>query len=101
MDIEDLSYVRGDTFPVDVQLTRDGGWSLTGSTVTMSIKFDDNIVHTIDGNIVDVYKKKVSFPLPNDVTNTVRIGDYDISINDGDYIITHLSGVISIIQDVS
>ena len=101
MDTEDFNYTRGDTFPVDVELTRKGGWSLSGSTVTMNVKFEDGIIHSLPGTIKDVYKKTVFFPLTSAVTDTVRIGDYDVSVDDGDYSVTHLSGVISIIQDVS
>ena len=101
MDAENISYVRGDTIPVDATLTRGGGWSLSDSTVTMNIKFDDNIVHSVIGTIKNVYKKTVEFPLPTVVTDTVRIGDYDISVYDGEYNVTHLSGIITITQDVS
>ena len=101
MDTEDFNYVRGDTFPVDVTLTRSGGWSLSNSTVTMNIKFDDGILHSLPGTIKDVYKKTVIFPLTAAVTNTVRIADYDVSVDDGDYKVTHLKGVMTIVQDVS
>ena len=34
-------------------------------------------------------------------TNTVRIADYDALVDDGDYNVTHLQGVMTIVQDVS
>lgn len=102
MDVVNIDYVRGDTRPIEVVLTRDSGWSLMDSVIEMSIKFDDDqILHTLNGTIKDPYKKSVTFDPSTPVYSTVRSGDYDIQVDDGNYNTTHMQGRITIIPDVS
>jgi len=96
-----LEIFRGDTYPLKWTLSRSGEWSLTGSTVKMSFKFDDDIVHTFIGNVLDYNKKIVEFTPTAEAVGTVRSGVYDIEVNDGVHPLTHKKGVVVIKEDVT
>lgn len=101
MDINLLRYYRGDTRPIEAILSRDGNWSLLGSSIKLTFIFDDNVVHSAIGTLVDDDTKLVEFePIPASVA-TVRQGVFDISVDDGDYVATHLDGIVQITQDVT
>ena len=101
MRVKNLEIVRGDTFGIKVQLTRDGTWTLSGSTIEMSFKFDDDVVHTFEGTIIDLNQKIVSFNPSIEAVATVRSGRYDIQVNDGLHPITHRVGIVEITDDVT
>lgn len=92
---------RGDNYPIEAKLTRNGAWSLDGSTVVLTVVFADGITHTIVGTVMDEANKIVSFIPTSAIINTVRDGTYDIQVDDGNFIYTHLSGDISIISDIT
>lgn len=92
---------RGDNYPIEAKLTRNEAWSLSGSTVEITVVFDDGVNHTVTGEIIDETNKIVSFIPTSAIINTVRDGTYDIQVDDGNYIYTHLSGEINIISDTT
>lgn len=98
---DQIEIFRGDTFPLKWTLSRNGDWSLQGSTVKMSFRFDDDVVHTFEGNIIDYNKKIVEFTPTAEAVETVRSGDFDIQVNDGVHPLTHKKGIVVIKQDVT
>ena len=93
---------RGDNYPIEAKLTRNGSWSLDGSTVKITIVFnDDGVDNTVTGTVTDEPNKIVEFATTSAIINSVRDGTYDIQVDDGSYIYTHLSGEISIISDIT
>lgn len=96
-----LEYHRGDGHPIIAKLTRDDEWVLTGSTIELTMIFDDDVVHTVEGTILDEDEKTVQFIPITAAVATVRKGKYDIQVDDGFYKSTHITGVISIIEDVT
>tara|TARA_R110000772_G_scaffold5454_9_gene19558 strand:- start:1090 stop:1398 length:309 start_codon:yes stop_codon:yes gene_type:complete len=99
MDYKLLTYYRGDTRPIEAKLTRDGDWTLTGSTVKMTFIFDDAIVHTVVGTVIDEDAKLVEFEPIAAAVATVRQGTFDICVDDGVYVATHIDGIVMITQD--
>lgn len=96
-----LEIKRGDTFEIKAQLTRDGTWSIDGSVIKMSFIFDDEIVHTFTGTVIDVNQKIVKFNPTLEAVATVRSGRYDIQVHDGNHPVTHKVGVVEISDDVT
>ena len=96
-----LKIYRGDTFPLTWTLSRKGDWSLIGSSVKMSFRFDDDIVHTFTGTLIDDNTKKVEFTPTDEAVGTVRSGVFDIEVNDGSHPLTHKKGIVEIIDDVT
>jgi hypothetical protein len=96
-----LKITRGDNFPITVQLSRDGTWTLSGSTVEMSLKFSDDVVHTFTGININDTEKTVDFVPTADAVNTVRNGDFDVQVDDGAYVVTHIVGRVEITEDVT
>lgn len=96
-----IEYHRGDDHPIEAVLTRDDDWTLTGSTIKMTMKFDDDIEHTVEGTILSEEEKRVQFLPITAAVATIRKGKYDIQVNDGFYTSTHIVGVVSIIEDVT
>ena len=96
-----LEYFRGDSFPIEVTLTRDGAWSLSGSTVKMSMVFSDTTVHTATGTITDFSNKVVEFVPVIAAVATARQGTFDVQVDDGTSIITHMRGTVRVLQDVT
>ena len=101
MTSDTIERFRGDTYPVEFTLSRDGDWTLSGSTVEMSFKFDDDVVHTFLGTITSEVDKTVSFEPTTDAISTVRDGVYDIQVDDSAYITTHAKGIVTIADDVT
>ncbi len=99
MDYNLLQRFRGDTYPIEATLSRDGDWTLTGSTVKLTFIFDDEVVHSFTGTILDEDTKSVEFEPTASAVDTVRQGRFDIQVDDGVYVATHIEGVIDIIQD--
>ena len=95
-----LERYRGDTFPIEATLSRNGTWTLVGA-VKMTFKFDDDVLHTFDGTIVSSTDHIVTFIPTAEAIETVRSGIFDIQVNDGSYIYTHLKGTVDIIGDVT
>lgn len=96
-----LERFRGDTFPIEVTLTRDGAWSLSGSTVKMTFIFSDEVVHTFTGTITDSPNKIVEFEPTTASVLTARQGTFDVQVDDGSYVATHMRGTVRILQDVT
>ncbi len=99
-----LTRHRGDTFPVEATLTRGSSWTLTGSAVKLTFKFEDGDTYTFVGTVVDdtdPINKRVLFEPTEVAVGTVRKGKYDIQVDDGSYVATHIKGVIKIISDVT
>ena len=96
-----LERFRGDTFPIEATLTRDGTWSLSGSTVEMSFRFDDDVVHTFTGTITDLANKVVEFEPSVASVASNRQGVFDIQVDDGTYIATHVRGTVRVLDDVT
>ena len=96
-----LERFKGDTYPIEATLTRDGTWSLSGSTVKMSFEFDDAITHTFTGTITDYGTKTVEFVPTAAAVASARHGMFDIQVDDGTYIATHIRGTVRILEDVT
>jgi len=96
-----LERFRGDTFPIEATLTRDGSWTLVGSTVKMSFIFDDGVTHTFTGSVVDYANKIVHFIPTTASVASARVGTFDIQVDDGTYIATHVRGTVRILQEVT
>lgn len=96
-----LERFRGDTFPIEATLTRDGTWTLVGSTVKMSFKFDDGVTHTFTGTVTDYPNKIVEFVPTASAVGTARVGVFDIQVDDGTYVATHVRGTVRILQEVT
>lgn len=96
-----IEIFRGDTFPLKWTLSRNGNWSLVGSTVKMSFKFDDDVVHTFVGTVLDYNTKEVEFTPTSEAVGTVRSGVFDIQVHDGVNPLTHKKGVVVIKEDVT
>lgn len=92
---------RGDTYPIEAILTRDDEWVLTGSEIKMTMKFDDDVEHTFNGTVLSEEEKRVSFTPTSVAVDTVRKGVYDIQVDDGFFIATHVKDVVNIIEDVT
>lgn len=101
MDYELLQYYRGDTRPIEATLSRDGDWTLIGSTIKMTFIFDDDVVHTMTGTLMDDDTKLVQFEPISAAVATIRQGVFDISVDDGTYLATHIDGIVMIKQDVT
>ena len=101
MTSDTIERFRGDTYPVEFTLSRDGDWTLSGSTVEMSFEFDDAVIYTFLGSVTSEVDKTVSFEPTVAAIDTVRDGVYDIQVDDGTYVTTHAKGVVSILQDVT
>ena len=106
-----LQIRRGDTYPRDANISRKGeDWMTGGTTVEMSFEFDDAIVHTFTGTQLGVGV----YDATTDITDyifqfeptlasvaTIRCGKFDIQVDDGTYIATHITGTIDIVFDVT
>ena len=68
-----LEYKRGDSYPLEVQLTRNGDWDLIDSTVEMSFTFSDGIVHTFTGVVTDFDNMIVEFEPTVDAVAEIRV----------------------------
>jgi len=101
MEYNLLERRRGDTYPMEYNLSRAGIWVLTGSTVKMTFIFEDEVVHTFTGTILSEDEKLVKFEPTSAAVADVRSGKYDIQVDDGTYIATHIKGIVSIIEDVT
>ena len=102
--MEKLEIFRGDTFDIKVLLTRDAYWVLTGSTVEMSFKFNDDVIHTFTGTITSdthATDKYATFNPTEAAVATVRQGIFDVQVDDGSHPITHMKGTVKILQDVT
>lgn len=97
-----LQIHRGDTYPIAFQLTRNGTWTLVGSVVKMSFEFpNDATVYTFTGTVTDFDNKIVEFvPSPPAVAE-IRCGKFDIEVDDGAYVATHITGTVDITFDVT
>ena len=96
-----LERFRGDTYPVEATLSRDEAWTLDGSVVKMTFQFNDKIKHTFIGTVTDDINHIVEFEPTGDAVNKVRQGRFDIQVDDGFYIATHIAGEIHIVNDVT
>lgn len=96
-----LERYRGDTFPIEATLTRDGTWSLVGSVVKMSFIFDDDVTHTFTGTVTDHANKVVEFEPTTAAVASTRTGTFDIQVDDGSYIATHMRGTVRVLQEVT
>ena len=95
---------RGDTFPVEATLTRNSAWTATGSNIKLTFKFEDGDEYSFTGTVVsdtDPLNKDVLFEPTEVAVASVRNGIYDIQVDDGSYIATHLKGTLKIINDVT
>ena len=101
MSVIILERFRGDTYPVEATLTRDGDWTLDGSVVKMTFEFNDKIEHTFIGTVTDLVNHIVEFEPTGDAVNKVRQGRFDIQVDDGFYVATHISGQVHIVNDVT
>ncbi len=97
-----LKRFRGDTYPIEATLSRDTDFTLTGSDIKMTFIFDDDVVvHTFTGTVTSEENKTVEFvPTPASI-DTIRRGKFDIQVDDGVYIATHLKGIINVVEDVT
>jgi len=96
-----LQIRRGDTYPIAYTLTRNGDWTLVGSTVEMSFEFDDEVVHTFVGSVTDYDNKIVEFEPTLAAVADIRCGKFDIQVDDGAYKATHITGTVDIAFDVT
>ncbi len=103
---EILQIRRGDTYPIAYTLTRNGDWTLVGSTVEMSFEFDDAVVHTFVGTVTDDDygpdgDKIVEFEPTLAAVASIRCGKFDIQVDDGAFKATHITGTVDIKFDVT
>ena len=100
-----LQIKRGDNYPIGYTLTRNGDWTLVGSTVKMSFTFDDAVVHTFNGSLIDdgdgTGDKIVSFEPSVASVAEIRCGKFDIQVDDGAYVATHITGTVDVVFDVT
>lgn len=106
-----LQIRRGDTYPRDAIVSRKGeDWLVGGSVVKMSFEFDDDVVHTFTGTQIgsgtydattDITDYVFQFEPTADSVATIRCGKFDIQVDDGSYIATHLAGTVDIVFDVT
>lgn len=101
-----LQIRRGDTYPIAYKLSRDGDWTLIGSTVEMSFEFDDAVVHTFVGTVTDDDygedgDKIVEFEPTLASVVDIRTGRFDIQVDDGAYKATHITGTVDVAWDVT
>ena len=101
-----FDYFRGDTRPIEAILTRDvTSWTLVGAEIKMTFEFSDGVKHLMTGVVVDDDlpngDKLVEFAPLEIAVATKRKGKFDIQVDDGQYIATHIKGVVNIIQDVT
>ena len=106
-----LQIHRGDTFPRDFLISRKGeDWMVGGIVVEMSFEFDDAIVHTFTGTqlgsgvydaTADITDYTFQFEPTLASVASIRCGKFDIQVDDGSYIATHLAGTVDIVFDVT
>ena len=99
-----LQVRRGDNYPIAYTLSRATAWTLAGSTVEMSFTFDDAVVHTFTGSVLDDtddLEKIVEFEPTLASVASIRCGKFDIQVDDGAYKATHIAGTVDIIFDVT
>ena len=99
-----LTRHRGDTFPIEAKLTRANDWVASGSAIKLTMKFEDGNEYILTGTVTDDSDpiiKVVLFEPTEESIGTVRRGKYDIQVNDGSYIATHIKGVVHVIDDVT
>jgi len=103
---EILQIHRGDNYPIAYKLSRNGDWTLVGSTVEMSFEFEDEVVHTFTGTVTDDDygpdgDKIVEFEPTSASVADIRCGKFDIQVDDGSYKATHIAGTVDIVFDVT
>lgn len=98
-----IQIVRGDRQTLTATLARTNTWSLADSTVKMSFKFDDDVVHTFIGTITDYDNFVIDFVPTADAVASVRCGTFDVVVIDDNTSIsvTHIVGTVDIIADVT
>ena len=95
-----ITRFRGDTYPLIVTLTTDGvPVDLTGTTITFSVDFNTPVA--LVGTLVDAVNGQASFDL--DVPGIEYAGsyDFDISVDDTQYITTYVKGLLVLEPDVT
>ena len=97
----ELKRYRGDTYPVNSTLSKNGNKNTTGITFQMSTQIADGTIYTVDGTITDAVNGIVDFPLTTAAVATAGVGVYDIEGNDGTYIYTYEKGVFTLLDDVT
>lgn len=100
---EIIQIVRGDRQTLTATLARTNTWSLADSTVKMSFKFDDDVVHTFVGTITDYDNFIIDFVPTADAVASIRCGEFDVVvINDTtSFSVTHITGTVDVIADVT
>lgn len=96
-----LRRVRGNDYPIRATISKDGDFSLAGSTVKIKLQIGKNTVHTINGSILDAVNGKVEFIPTAESVADVGVGNYEILVHDGTYEATYALEDYEILQDVS
>ena len=99
-DSVDIQRYRGDTYPLRATLGRNGDFSTSGITFTMSTKIDNQQVHSVTGTIIDAETGIVEFAFSADAVAIAGEGVYDIQGDDG-YIYTYDKGKFELLADVT
>ena len=99
-DSVDIIRYRGDTYPLVATLGRNGDFSTTGITFTMSTKIDGQQVYSVTGSVIDAENGIVEFAFGADAVAIAGEGVYDIQGDDG-YIYTYDKGVFELLEDVT
>ena len=100
MKTDNLFIRQGNNFPIEAQLSRDGDWTLTATTITLSFRFNDDVVHSVTASSFDDDTKIVSFVPTSAMIDTERDGNFDVQVDDGAYVITHLYGRVIVANSV-
>ena len=97
---KDIKRVTGDTYPIKIQDLKIDGATVDLSTSTGDLKYNKNgQIITIIGSEGDAQGNMLFKPSALDF-DTLGKFKYDITINDGEYITTYFSGVISVEESI-
>lgn len=99
-DTMDITRYRGDTYPLETVLGRNGNTDATGITFKMSVQIDNGTIYTSTGTIVDTKNGIVKFEWPAGSIDAAGEGIYDIQGEDS-YIYTYVKGKITILDDLT
>jgi len=97
----ELKRFRGDTYPVQTVLGRNGNTNIEGHTFKLSSRLNNKILYTSVGTIIDGVNGRVEFVLEVDAVGEAGSGVYDIEGNDGTYVYTYEKGVFTIVDDLT
>lgn len=100
-DSEMITRYRGDDYPIQAILAKNGIYDITGYTFQMSTQIDLGTIYTATGTIVDAVNGIVDFTFPVGSVDIAGEGTYDIEGNDGTYTYTYDSGIFTLLPDLT